>query len=61
MSNSKFFCMCMLVAALATTVVVSSCGSNWTIEGNNLVIHRAECDTIAPAGSYIFFPDSIRR
>ena len=53
--------MCMLVAALATTVVVSSCGSNWTIEGNNLVIHRAECDTIAPAGSYIFFPDSIRR
>lgn len=61
MSNPKFFCVCMLGAALVTTVVVSSCGSNWTIEGNNLVIHRVDCDTIAPAGSYIVYPDSVSR
>lgn len=61
MSNSKFFFCCVLVAALVTAVVVSSCGSNWTIEGNNLVIHRVDCDTIAPAGSYIMYPDSVRR
>lgn len=51
----------MLVAALVTTVVVSSCGSNWTIEGNNLIIHRVDCDTIAPAGSYIMYSDPERR
>lgn len=61
MSNSKFFFVCVLVVTLVTTVVVSSCGSNWTIEGNNLIIHRVDCDTIAPAGSYIMFPDSLRR
>ena len=61
MSNSKFFYVCMLFAALVTTAVVSSCGSNWTIEGNNMIIHRVCNDTIAPAGSYIMYPDSVRR
>ena len=51
----------MLFAALVTTAVVSSCGSNWTIEGNNMIIHRVCNDTIAPAGSYIMYPDSTRR
>lgn len=29
----------------------NSCGSTWNIEGNNLVIHKTENDTILPKGT----------
>lgn len=47
----------LLAAGLA--VFVCSCGSSWTIEGNNMTIIKCDTDTIAPAGSYIMLPDSM--
>ena len=39
-------------------VLVTSCGSTWNIEGNNMFIQKVDRDTIAPAGTFIFYPDS---
>lgn len=44
--------------AAVIAVAVSSCGSSWTIEGNNMTIIKCDTDTIAPAGSFIMLPDS---
>lgn len=40
------------------SVLLCSCGSSWTIEGNNMTIIKCDVDTIAPAGSFIMLPDS---
>ena len=56
---SKFFVLCLFVAICLATVVIS-CGSNWTISGNNLIITPIEQDSLVPAGSYVITPlDSI--
>ena len=52
---SKFFLMCVFVAFCVATVVIS-CGSNWTISGNNLIITPLEQDSVIPAGSYVITP-----
>lgn len=51
-----------IFVAFTVTVLVwfmSSCGSTWTIEGNNMTIIKCDNDTIAPAGSFIMLPDSL--
>ena len=48
-----------LFASIMTCVFFSSCGSTWEISGNNVVINKAESDTVIPAGTYYFIPDSI--
>ena len=51
----------IFVVFTATVLVCSmaSCGSSWTIEGNNMTIIKCENDTLAPAGSFIMLPDSL--
>lgn len=39
-------------------VLVTSCGSTWNIEGNNMYIQKVDRDTVAPAGTFIVYPDS---
>lgn len=56
----KLFKFCIALAIVGCAVVLYSCGSSWNIEGNNMVIYRVHQDTIAPAGSYIFLPDSAK-
>lgn len=52
---SKFFVLCVFVALIIATVVIS-CGSSWTITGNNLIITPLEQDSVIPAGSYVLTP-----
>ena len=52
---SKFYILCVFLALVIATVFIS-CGSNWTISGNNLIITPLEHDSIVPAGSYIITP-----
>ena len=47
--------ICAVLTAFA--LVITSCGSSWTIEGNNMTIIKVETDSIAPAGSYLILPD----
>lgn len=35
------------------TAGLCSCGSTWTISGNNVTVHKLETDTVIPAGSYV--------
>lgn len=49
-----FFCCVVL------SVICSSCGSSWNIEGNNMTIVKCNTDTVAPAGSYLMLPDSLK-
>lgn len=44
-------------AAAVIAAAVSSCGSTWSIEGNNMTIIKCDTDTIAPAGSFIMLPE----
>lgn len=39
------------------SVLLCSCGSTWSIEGNNMTIIKCDTDTIAPAGSFIMLPE----
>lgn len=48
----------LCVSVLGLMSAVCSCGSSWTIEGNNMVINKVSTDTIVPAGSYVIYPDS---
>lgn len=45
---------------LVCLFVFSSCGSSWNIEGNNMTIVKCQTDTVAPAGSYLMLPDSLK-
>lgn len=56
----KVFKFCLALAVVGCVVSVCSCGSSWNIEGNNMVIYKVHTDTIAPAGSYILVPDSVK-
>ena len=49
--------LCLFGAAAVIAVAVSSCGSTWSIEGNNMTIIKCDTDTIAPAGSFIMLPE----
>ena len=55
MKSSIKFC-----AVLACLFACCSCGSSWNIEGNNMTIVKCETDTVAPAGSYLMLPDSLK-
>ena len=52
---SRFFLLSLFVAFIVATIVIS-CGSNWTISGNNLIITPLEKDSVMPAGSYVITP-----
>ena len=54
----KFYFLCVVFAFVIAGVVVTSCGSQWEISGNNMTIIKVQNDTIAPAGSFIMLPDS---
>lgn len=58
--NKKFLFCCVGLLALSLVSVLSSCGSSWKIEGNNMTIIKCDVDTIAPAGSYLMLPDTLR-
>lgn len=55
MKKLKILLVCAVMAC-----VFFSCGSSWTIEGNNMTIIKVDRDTIAPAGSYLMLPDSLK-
>lgn len=56
---SKFFALCVFVVFVIATVVIS-CGSNWTISGNNLILTPLKSDSLIKKGSYVITPiDSI--
>lgn len=54
----KFYLFTLLVA-VAISVVVISCGSRWSIQGNNMYINKLDKDTIVPAGSYVITEDTL--
>lgn len=49
----------VVFTAIVLVCSMTSCGSSWTIEGNNMMIIKCNNDTIAPAGSFIMLPDSL--
>lgn len=59
MRKKCLFC-CAGLLAFSLASVLSSCGSSWKIEGNNMTIIKCEADTIAPAGSYLMLPDTLK-
>ena len=61
MKNSKIYPISFLVMliVLATSMAVTSCGSNWTISGNNVTVSVATTDTIVRKGTIIVTPDSL--
>ena len=50
----------LIFCCVVLSVICSSCGSSWSIEGNYMTIIKCEADTVAPAGSYIMLPDSVK-
>ena len=48
----------IMFCCVVMTVVLFSCGSTWNIEGNNMYIQKVDRDTVAPAGTFIVYPDS---
>ena len=50
----------IVLLAAAAVVAFCSCGSSWNIEGNNMTIIKCDTDTIAPAGSFLMLPDSVK-
>lgn len=48
-----------LIILFCALIALSSCGSSWNIQGNNLIINKAENDTIVPAGTYYITPNNI--
>ena len=48
----------VLSVLIFSFVLFCSCGSTWNIEGNNMYIQKVDRDTVAPAGTFIVFPDS---
>lgn len=61
MKNSKIYPISFLVMliVLVTSMAFSSCGSNWTISGNNVTVSVATTDTIVKKGTIIVTPDSL--
>ena len=61
MNNSKIYPISFLVMliALVASMAVTSCGSNWTISGNNVTVSVATTDTIVKKGTIIVTPDSL--
>ncbi len=61
MNNLKIYPISFLVMliVLATSTAVTSCGSNWTISGNNVTVSVATTDTIVKKGTIIVTPDSL--
>ena len=57
--KKKFLFCCVGLLAFSLLSVLSSCGSSWKIEGNNMTIIKCDVDTIAPAGSYLMLPDTL--
>lgn len=56
MENSKSYQWNLAQAIMGCLIIclmlgANSCGSTWNIEGNNLVIHKTENDTILPKGT----------
>lgn len=49
------FCTVLAVSS----AFMCSCGSTWTITGNEMTIVKCDTDTIAPAGSFIMIPDTV--
>lgn len=58
--KKKFLFCCVGLLVLSLASVLSSCGSSWKIEGNNMTIIKCDVDTIAPAGSYLMLPDTLK-
>ncbi len=49
----------MLLIVLVASMSLTSCGSNWTISGNNVTVSVATTDTIVKKGTIIVTPDSL--
>lgn len=56
----KLINFCVVLVFFGCLFGMYSCGSSWNIEGNNMFIYRVSQDTIAPAGSYIMIPGSVK-
>lgn len=61
MRNIKIYPISFLVMliVLVASMAFSSCGSNWTISGNNVTVSVATTDTIVKKGTIIVTPDSL--
>lgn len=49
----------LLLVLFVSVTVFFACGSTWNIEGNNMTIVKVDRDTVAPAGTFIIYPDSV--
>ena len=49
----------LLLVLFVSVSVFVACGSTWNIEGNNMTIVKVDRDTVAPAGTFIIYPDSV--
>ena len=53
------FSFLVMLIVLVASMTLMSCGSNWTISGNNVTVSVATTDTIVKKGTIIFTPDSL--
>lgn len=62
MNLSKFFYILLILIVLTASVAVMfpACGSHWSFSGNRVTVVAVDNDTVAPKGSFILLPDSVR-
>lgn len=62
MNSNKFFYILLILIALTAfaAVMLSACGSHWSFSGNNVTVVAVDNDTVAPKGSFILLPDTVR-
>ena len=58
MKRLFLFFLGIVFVTFSSLFLLTSCGSTWNIEGNNMYIHKVHRDTVAPAGTFILYPDS---
>lgn len=60
-SNKALYILLVLIVLTAfAAVMMSACGSHWSFSGNNVTVVAVDNDTIAPRGSFLLLPDSVR-
>lgn len=59
-NKALYFLLVLIVLTAFAAVMMSACGSHWSFSGNNVTVVAVDNDTIAPRGSFLLLPDSVR-
>lgn len=59
-SKALYFLLVLIVLTAFAAIMMSACGSHWSFSGNNVTVVAVDNDTIAPRGSFLLLPDSVR-